>query len=78
MNWQPKFWEHTLEDEDDFQRHFDYVHYNPVKHGLVARPRDWPWSSLHRWVRRGVYPDDWACGGRDKPDVDDMEDTTGE
>ena len=48
--WQPRFWEHTLEDEDDFERHFDYVHYNPVKHGHVRCPRDWPSSTFHRWV----------------------------
>ena len=40
--WQPRYWEHTLEDEDDFERHFDYIHYNPVKHGHVKCPRDWP------------------------------------
>jgi len=60
--WQPKFWEHTLETDDDFERHFDYVHYNPVKHGLVRCPQEWPWSSLHRDIRLGVYPDRWACG----------------
>ncbi len=59
--WQPKFWEHTLETEDDFERHFDYIHYNPVKHGYVKCPREWVWSSFHRWVMKGVYPDHWAC-----------------
>ncbi len=59
--WQPKFWEHTLETADDFERHFDYVHYNPVKHGYVKCPREWPWSSFHRWVEHGVSPDHWAC-----------------
>jgi putative transposase len=59
--WQPKYWEHTLEDENDFERHFDYIHYNPVKHGHVRCPRDWKWSSFHRYVRLGVYPEHWAC-----------------
>lgn len=59
--WQPRFWEHTLEEDDDFERHFDYIHYNPVKHGYVRCPADWPWSSFHRWVRDGVYPRHWAC-----------------
>ncbi|HSG68770.1 MAG TPA: transposase [Planctomycetaceae bacterium] len=59
--WQPKFWEHTLRDEEDFERHFNYIHYNPVKHGLVKCPREWRWSSFHRWVREGVYPFNWAC-----------------
>lgn len=61
--WQPRFWEHTIEDEDDFDRHFDYIHFNPVKHGLVACPHEWAASSFHRWVRAGVYDHSWACGG---------------
>lgn len=58
--WQPRFWEHTIEDEDDFDRNFDYVHYNPVKHGLVSRPYDWEPSSFRRWVKEGVYERDWG------------------
>jgi len=60
--WQRRFWEHTIEDEDDFEAHFDYIHYNPVKHQLVKCPGDWEPSSFHRWVKAGVYPADWACG----------------
>ena len=59
--WQPRYWEHTIEDEEDFQNHFDYIHWNPVKHGYVSCPRDWPHSSFHRWVKRGVYPEHWGC-----------------
>lgn len=59
--WQRRFWEHTLEDEDDFERHFDYIHFNPVKHGYVNCPHEWEWSSFHRWVKAGVYPWHWAC-----------------
>ncbi|MEX0703393.1 MAG: transposase [Planctomycetales bacterium] len=58
--WQVRYWEHTIRDEHDFDRHFDYIHYNPVKHGLVANPRDWPHSSFHRWVKQGVYDLDWG------------------
>ena len=58
--WQQRFWEHTLRDESDFARHVDYVHYNPVKHGLVKHVRDWPYSSFHRYVRSGIYPADWG------------------
>jgi putative transposase len=58
--WQRRFWEHTIRSEDDFARHVDYVHINPVKHGLVSRVRDWPHSSFHRYVREGLLPDDWA------------------
>jgi len=58
--WQRRYWEHTVRDEDDFARHVDYIHYNPVKHGLVTRVRDWPHSSFHLYVRRGILPEDWA------------------
>jgi putative transposase len=58
--WQRRFWEHTIRDEHDFARHVDYIHYNPVKHGLVARVTGWPHSSFHLFVRRGLLPQDWA------------------
>jgi putative transposase len=58
--WQRRFWEHTIRDDRDFERHVDYIHFNPVKHGLVARVRDWPHSSFHRYVRLGIMPEDWA------------------
>jgi putative transposase len=61
--WQRRFWEHTLRDETDFERHCDYIHFNPVKHGHVGRVRDWPYSSFARMVRSGVYPDDWGGEG---------------
>ncbi len=59
--WQRRFWEHTIRDEADLESHFDCIHYNPVKHALVRRPADWPWSSFHRWVRQGHYVADWAA-----------------
>jgi putative transposase len=58
--WQRRFWEHTIRDARDFERHVDYIHFNPVKHNLVARVCDWPYSSFHRYVRRGLLPEDWA------------------
>jgi putative transposase len=58
--WQRRYWEHTIRDESDFARHVDYIHINPVKHGLVAQVRDWPFSSFHRMAEVGVYPEDWA------------------
>jgi putative transposase len=63
--WQRRFWEHCVRDEDDLERCCHYIHYNPVKHGHVARPRDWPMSSFHRFVRAGDYEPDW---GRTEPD----------
>lgn len=58
--WQRRFWEHRIVDEHDLLRHVDYIHYNPVKHGLVDRAIDWPYSSFRRWVAAGIYPEDWA------------------
>jgi putative transposase len=58
--WQRRFWEHTIRNEIDFERHVDYVHFNPVKHKLVRRAREWPYSSFHVYVRRGLKPADWA------------------
>jgi len=63
--WQRRFWEHTIRDEDDFARHVDYIHFNPVKHGLVGRVRDWPYSSFHRYVQSGLLPEDWAGSSHD-------------
>jgi len=64
--WQRRYWEHTVRDEDDFVRHLDYIHFNPVKHGHVARVHDWSYSSFHRWVRLGAYPKDWAGNAGDE------------
>ncbi|AFU99223.1 REP-associated tyrosine transposase [Simiduia agarivorans] len=58
--WQHRYWEHCIRDEQDFAAHVDYVHMNPVKHGLVEHVRDWPHSSFHAWVERGRYPEDWG------------------
>lgn len=58
--WQPRFWEHTIRDDHDYERHVDYIHFNPIKHGLVTRVGDWPHSSFHRYVRDGLLPHDWA------------------
>ena len=58
--WQRRYWEHTIRDVDDLYRHIDYIHFNPVKHGLVERVIDWPYSSFHRYVRQGLLSPDWA------------------
>ena len=58
--WQRRYWEHTIRDEDDLGRHLDYIHFNPVKHGHVACVATWPYSSFHRMVRLGFYPESWS------------------
>jgi len=59
--WQRRFWEHTIRDEHDFERHVDYIHFNPVKHEHAERAADWPYSSFRRYVQQGVYLPDWAA-----------------
>jgi putative transposase len=59
--WQRRFWEHTIRDHADYAAHVDYVHINPFKHGLVREVRAWPYSSFHRMVVAGIYPQDWAA-----------------
>ena len=64
--WQRRFWEHTIRDDQDYAAHLDYVHFNPVKHGLVPTPASWPYSTFHRAVANGHYPASWSAA-----DVDD-------
>ena len=73
--WQRRYWEHLVRDEVDLERHCDYIHYNPVKHGLVPCPADWPFSTFHRWVELDLYPRDWACSSAGPPRFDDLETT---
>ena len=65
--WQRRFWEHTIRDERDYAAHVDYVHFNPVRHGLVSEARDWPHSSFHLHVAHGVYRAEWAGGATEIP-----------
>ncbi|WP_293099165.1 hypothetical protein [Moorena sp. SIO3I6] len=80
--WQRRFWEHTIRNDHDLHRHIDYIHYNPVKHGLVSCPHLWEYSSFHKWVERGKYRPDWGCCcGRNLPQIQafsDLEDFAGE
>jgi putative transposase len=63
--WQRRYWEHAIRDENDLDRHIEYIHYNPVKHELVTRVLDWPHSSFHRYVEEGLLPADWAGDAAD-------------
>ena len=68
--WQRRFWEHQIRDESDLQRHVDYIHYNPVKHGLVNDVELWPWSTYHRYARDGRYLNRYWDDIQDK--IDDL------
>jgi len=70
--WQRRYWEHQIRDETDMARHIDYIHFNPMKHGLVRQPSDWRYSTIHRYIESGLIPADW--GGR----VEDVNDDRGE
>ena len=59
--WQRRFNEHQINNEEDFINHMDYLHYNPVKHGLVESVADWQYSSFHRYVKNGIYAVDWGA-----------------
>lgn len=77
--WQKRFWEHRIRNERDMMHHVNYIHYNPVKHGLVHCPHAWPHSSFHRWVKQGYYTENWLCdcAGPQQvpPDLTSMPDT---
>jgi putative transposase len=60
--WQRRFWEHLIRDDNDYLRHVDYIHYNPVKHGHAKATRDWAYSSFHKYVKQGKYDPDWGAG----------------
>ena len=65
--WQRRYWEHQIRDEVDLQRHVDYIHYNPVKHGLVSHAKDWPHTTFHKHVAQGLVVENW--GGFDEKGV---------
>jgi len=58
--WQHRYWDHIIRSEEDMKRHVDYIHYNPVKHGLAESPSKWPLSSFHRYLQTGYYNADWG------------------
>lgn len=58
--WQRRFWEHLIKDEIDFEHHLNYIHYNPVKHGYVKKASDWPYSSIHKLIKKGTLSVNWA------------------
>jgi putative transposase len=63
--WQRRYWEHAIRDDADLERHVDYIHFNPVKHGHVTRVIDWPHTSFHRFVEHGLLAPDWGGDFRD-------------
>jgi putative transposase len=64
--WQRRYWEHLICDENDFEKHVDYIHFNPVKHGHVKMAVDWPYSTIHEYIRKGLLNRHW---GHDNNDI---------
>ena len=62
--WQYRFWDHIIRDQNDLNKHIDYIHYNPVKHNLVQNPFEWKYSSIHEFKIEGYYSDDWGVKDR--------------
>jgi len=67
--WQRRYWEHQIRDQYDYNLHMDYIHYNPVKHGLCNHAFQWPYSTFHRYTTEGTYPADWTLSPIDDGDV---------
>ncbi len=61
--WQRRFWEHCVRDQEDFNNHLDYIHWNPVKHGWAKQAAAWPYSSFQRFVTKGIDPSNWGSHG---------------
>jgi putative transposase len=70
--WQRRYWEHTIIDEKDLYKHIDYIHYNPVKHGLVKSPKEWEYSSFKKFVEMGLYEENW-CNLNDENEISKMD-----
>ncbi len=66
--WQHRYWEHLLRDQEDYNHHVNYIHYNPVRHGYVSRAFDWQYSSFRRYVRNGICSENWGNTGMDFPE----------
>ena len=69
--WQRRYWEHTIRDEKDLYKHIDYIHYNPVKHGIVKAPKEWEYSSFKKFVQMGLYEENW-CNFNDENEINKM------
>jgi putative transposase len=79
--WQKRFWEHRIRDENDYMRHVNYIHYNPVKHRLVNCPHEWEYSSFASWLKDGYYNENWLCSCKariEMPNFDDIQHSVGE
>ena len=66
--WHRRFWEHLIRDDQDYEHHVNYIHYNPVKHCYVKLAADWQYSSIHRYIKLGILNEQWGCVGMNFPE----------
>ena len=69
--WQRRYWEHTIRNEQDFYRHLDYIHYNPIKHNLVKSSKDYKYTTFEKFVKLGLYEENW-CNFENKNKIADL------
>ena len=70
--WQSRYYDHIIRNEKDLEKHIDYIHYNPIKHGFVTKAIDYPFSSFEKFVSQGYYDKDW-CNFEDKNKITNMD-----
>ena len=58
--WQRRYWEHTITNEKELNNCIDYIHFNPVKHGYVKQAKEWKYSTFLKYVRNGLYEENWC------------------
>ena len=67
--WQRRYWEHYIRDNNDYQKHIAYIHYNPVKHGYVKQAKNWPYSTLHYYIANNIISADWGCFEKESNEI---------
>jgi putative transposase len=63
--WQRRYWEHLIRGDNDYENHVDYIHFNPVKHGYVNKATEWPFSTIHDYIKKGLLSENWGHDGGD-------------
>ena len=58
--WQRRYWEHQIRNDEDYENHINYIHYNPVKHGYVNNANEWQYSTIHQYIKQGVITQNWG------------------
>lgn len=73
--WESSGWDQPLTSKEDLERHIDFVHYNPVKHGLASSPWEYQHSSFREFVKHGYYFKDWTIDSDRRQSLRELDDT---